>query len=53
MDINHPTGWYKAKREDIYNHGGQKSLEQYYGNSVIKVFVVFASDTVGIIAVVS
>ena len=43
MNISQPTDWYKVKREDVYKHGGQKLIEQYYGNSLYKV--IFAGCT--------
>jgi len=36
MNISHPTDWYKVKREDIYNQGGQKLLQYYFANSLYK-----------------
>jgi hypothetical protein len=37
MNISQPSDWYKVRREDVYNHGGQKLLQQYYDNSLSKV----------------
>ena len=39
MDISQPSDWYKVTKEDVYNQGGQKLLEQYYDDSLFKVII--------------
>src|SRR5690242_17946993 len=38
FNINKPSDWYKVKRQDIYNQGGQNLLKQYYQDFLYKVY---------------
>lgn len=35
--ISNPSDWYKLKKRDIYNVGGEKILKYYHGDSLYKV----------------
>src|SRR4051812_16834975 len=39
LHINTPSDWYKVTKQNVYKHGGQKMLQQYYGDSLYKVHV--------------
>lgn len=40
MHVSHSGEWYKVKREDVYNLGGQQLLQQCYNGSLYKVELI-------------
>jgi len=38
--IGSSAEWYKLRRKDVYDRGGQKLLQQYYEDSLCKVTLV-------------
>lgn len=37
FDIKIPDDWYKVRKKDVYQHGGEKLMKQHYEDSLFKV----------------